>query len=58
MRSDVEQVRSERLAAMQKYARPTEKLSSENIGFKMLEKQGWTGGSIGKNEDGIAEPVS
>lgn len=33
-------------------------ISSENKGFKMLAKMGWSeGSSIGKNESGIKEPV-
>ncbi|XP_053689076.1 uncharacterized protein LOC128738175 [Sabethes cyaneus] len=32
-------------------------LDEDNIGFRMLQKQGWTGGSLGSNEDGILEPI-
>lgn len=33
-------------------------ISSENKGFKMLSKMGWSeGGAIGKNDSGIKEPV-
>lgn len=34
-------------------------ISSENKGFKMLSKLGWSEGqSLGKNNDGLLEPVS
>jgi len=34
-------------------------ISTENKGFKMLAKMGWKSGNrLGKNEQGIAEPVS
>lgn len=33
------------------------KLQDDNIGFKMLKNLGWQGGSLGKNLDGIEEPV-
>lgn len=58
MRNDLLQAKSAKLAGKQLRLQRTEKLNSDNIGFRMLTKQGWTGGSIGKNEDGIAEPVS
>lgn len=32
-------------------------LDEENIGFRMLQKQGWSGGSLGSNEEGILEPI-
>lgn len=32
-------------------------LDEGNIGFRMLQKQGWTGGSLGSNEEGILEPI-
>lgn len=28
-----------------------------NIGFRMLQKQGWSGGSLGSSEEGILEPI-
>lgn len=33
------------------------KLQDDNIGYKMLQNIGWQGGSLGKNSDGIEEPV-
>lgn len=36
----------------------TKQLDKDNIGYRMLAKQGWSGGSIGKHGDGIVEPVS
>lgn len=34
-------------------------IPSENKGFKMLSKLGWSEGqSLGKNNDGLLEPVS
>uniref|UniRef100_A0A182J769 Uncharacterized protein n=1 Tax=Anopheles atroparvus TaxID=41427 RepID=A0A182J769_ANOAO len=33
-------------------------IKEENIGFKMLQKQGWSGGALGTNEDGILEPIA
>jgi len=33
-------------------------IPSSNIGAQMLKKLGWSGGGIGKKEQGIAEPVS
>ncbi|XP_055626556.1 NF-kappa-B-repressing factor-like [Toxorhynchites rutilus septentrionalis] len=32
-------------------------LDEGNIGFRMLQKQGWSGGSLGNNEEGILEPI-
>ncbi|XP_055532032.1 uncharacterized protein LOC129722545 [Wyeomyia smithii] len=32
-------------------------LDEDNIGFRMLQKQGWTGGSLGSSEEGILEPI-
>lgn len=33
-------------------------ISSENKGFKMLSKLGWSEGqTLGKNQDGLSEPV-
>lgn len=32
-------------------------LDEDNIGFRMLKKQGWTGGSLGSSQDGILEPI-
>ncbi|CAG5127141.1 unnamed protein product [Candidula unifasciata] len=33
-------------------------ISSDNIGSKMLQKMGWSGGGVGKEGTGISEPVS
>ncbi|XP_052860566.1 NF-kappa-B-repressing factor-like [Anopheles cruzii] len=33
-------------------------LQDENIGFKMLQKQGWSGGGLGSGESGITEPIA
>ncbi|KAL1381006.1 hypothetical protein pipiens_013787 [Culex pipiens pipiens] len=33
------------------------KIEEGNIGFRMLQKQGWSGGSLGSSEEGILEPI-
>lgn len=33
-------------------------LDSSNIGFKMMQKLGWSGGGLGTKKDGIEEPIS
>ncbi|XP_058466686.1 NF-kappa-B-repressing factor-like isoform X2 [Malaya genurostris] len=34
-----------------------QRLDEGNIGFRMLQKQGWSGGSLGSANDGILEPI-
>uniref|UniRef100_A0A182J9N6 Uncharacterized protein n=1 Tax=Anopheles atroparvus TaxID=41427 RepID=A0A182J9N6_ANOAO len=34
------------------------KLDSSNIGFQLMAKLGWKGGSLGTRGDGIIDPVS
>ncbi|KFB53830.1 AGAP010690-PA-like protein [Anopheles sinensis] len=41
-----------------KNQRNPDAIQEENIGFKMLQKQGWAGGALGANEDGIIEPIA
>jgi hypothetical protein len=33
------------------------KIDEDNVGFLMLKNQGWSGGAIGSNSDGILEPL-
>lgn len=33
-------------------------IDANNIGFKMMQKLGWSGGGLGTKKDGIAEPIS
>ena len=35
----------------------TPAVSDGSVGAKLMKLMGWSGGSLGKNEDGIAEPV-
>lgn len=55
LRTDVEQHITSQLEKTRSISLP--KLNAGNLGFQMLQKQGWAGGPIGKNSDGIAEPV-
>jgi hypothetical protein len=32
-------------------------LSSSNVGFRLLQKMGWKGKGLGKDEQGIVEPI-
>nr|XP_018902949.1 PREDICTED: NF-kappa-B-repressing factor-like isoform X2 [Bemisia tabaci]XP_018902957.1 PREDICTED: NF-kappa-B-repressing factor-like isoform X2 [Bemisia tabaci]XP_018902966.1 PREDICTED: NF-kappa-B-repressing factor-like isoform X2 [Bemisia tabaci] len=36
---------------------PDTKLAQDNVGMKLMKMMGWTGGGLGKNEQGIEEPV-
>ncbi|XP_065082542.1 uncharacterized protein LOC135704926 [Ochlerotatus camptorhynchus] len=33
-------------------------INDSNLGFKMLQKQGWSGGALGLKGDGILEPIA
>lgn len=33
------------------------KLTSSNVGFRLLQKMGWKGKGLGKDEQGITEPI-
>jgi hypothetical protein len=33
------------------------KISSSNVGFRLLQKMGWKGKGLGKQEQGITEPI-
>lgn len=35
----------------------TQKLTTDNIGFKMMKMLGWDGGSLGTNNTGIIDPI-
>ncbi len=34
------------------------KIDASNVGHKLLQMMGWTGGGLGRNQEGIAEPVA
>lgn len=36
----------------------SDQISQDNIGKKMLQKMGWSGGGVGKDGSGISEPIS
>lgn len=36
----------------------SDKLTTDNKGFKMMKLLGWTGGALGTTGDGIKEPVN
>jgi hypothetical protein len=35
-----------------------QKLDASNVGHKLLQMMGWTGGGLGRKQEGIAEPVA
>lgn len=44
-------------AAAAAAAPSSDKICSDNKGFKMMKMLGWTGGALGISGDGIKEPV-
>lgn len=35
-----------------------QKIDSSNLGFKLLQKLGWSGGSLGSKNEGIVDPIN
>ncbi|KAL5291556.1 hypothetical protein ACFFRR_010768 [Megaselia abdita] len=46
------------LAVVEKQETAPLQIDSSNIGFKMMQKLGWSGGGLGSKKDGMEEPIS
>ncbi|CAL7940936.1 unnamed protein product [Xylocopa violacea] len=44
--------------AMMKHTSKEDSISDDNIGRKLMKLMGWTGGGLGKSEQGMVEPVT
>lgn len=46
------------MAVVEKQETAPLQIDSSNIGFKMMQKLGWSGGGLGTKKDGMKEPIS
>ncbi|XP_012945521.1 uncharacterized protein LOC101849577 [Aplysia californica] len=56
--SDTKISKDEMLNELNEMNETSDVIGNENIGHKLLQKMGWSGGGVGKDGSGIAEPVS